>query len=64
MAKPAVAFTVRMPEELEAQIQQRIQFTRRSRNAEIIYLVERALDHTNEQNDQAARAAERNRPPD
>ncbi|MEN7527854.1 MULTISPECIES: Arc family DNA-binding protein [unclassified Cupriavidus] len=38
------AFTVRLPVEMEAQIQARADISRRSRNAEILILLEQALD--------------------
>lgn len=48
MAKPEhmTAFTIRIPEEMEAQIQARADISRRSRNSEIIILLERGLDST------------------
>ena len=38
------AFTVRMPIELARQVDSRADINRRSRSAEVIYLVEQALD--------------------
>jgi len=41
-----VAFTIRIPEELVEQIDLRRQFSRRSRNAEITYMLENAIDES------------------
>lgn len=41
---PSRAFTVRLPETLVEQIEQRARFTKRSRTAEVEHLLEWAID--------------------
>lgn len=55
-------FTLRVPEDLHHQILQRTLYSRRSRNSEIVYLLERALDTLNEQDEAAITALERHPP--
>lgn len=57
-------FSVRMPYDLEKKITERTRFTRRSRNAEIMHMLEQLMRREEQDNEAALRAAERSPPLD
>jgi hypothetical protein len=60
----SVQFSLRIPKDLEKQLRERTKITRRSRNAEIIHMIESLFEREARDTDQAIRALERNPPRD